>query len=166
MKSLEQLDEEYYAAERRGVYIKGESLEEIEASMKAAFPDAKMGRKRAVSNTGEPYVEISQYAICRDAEFDIAATKKFVASRMVRALREYFESRGGVGTLYYRVPLEDIMQDYPVVIKYDENGPDKDFLTDRRCYLDRGWKGYGMYVRLLLSTLPDLTIGEGEGREA
>ena len=50
-------------------------------------------------------------------------------------------------TIYWRERLESGRDNYPVVTAYSEDGPDFDFLTDRRCMMDREWRKIGIYCR-------------------
>lgn len=124
----------------------------LKASMAQEFPDAEDGLAASRSQTGEEYVEISFCAICRSA--DMAIVSQFVVGRFAMMLAAYLDERRG--QIYWRIPLEEDWHDAPQVIRYDESGPDVDFYTDRRCFLDRDWKRYAIYCRLLRSDKPVL----------
>jgi hypothetical protein len=117
--------------------------------MEERFPNAERGWLN-LSVTGEEYAEIAFSALSRSA--DEAIVSRFVLNAFSQLLTSYLsQTRGQV---YWRIPLEEAWLDAPQVVRYDVDGPDIDFYTDRRCVLDRDWKRYGVYCRLLRSDKP------------
>jgi hypothetical protein len=115
------------------------------------FPNAGYGVS-SLSATGEEYVEIAFSALSRSAPTDEEIVSRFVVIAFSQLLMSYLDQTRG--QLYWRIPLEEGWIDAPQVVRYDDNGPDIDFYTDRRCFLDRDWKRYGIYCRLLRSDKP------------
>lgn len=109
----------------------------------------------AVADTGEEYVEIYRKALCRSNEFDVRLTKKSVLEQFRQALQNYVSDNDGV--LYWRIRLEEDLIDAPQVLRYADDGPDKEFITGKRCYVDPDWQCYQIYCRLLRSDKPSLT---------
>jgi len=116
------------------------------------FPDAKPGAPSNRADTGEEYVELSLAALSRPSESDMAIVSRFVVSKFSHMLTEYLDNAHG--QIYWRIPLEDEWIDASQVVAYDPNGPDIDFYTDKPCFLDRNWKRYNVYCRLLRSDKP------------
>lgn len=108
------------------------------------LPNQTVGIQSAVCETGEPYVEVYHYAYARpdDAEF----IESVVAKQMHGAMKAYLEERSG--RIYWRIPLETIREPMRVIIRYDENGPDVDHVTDRKCVMDGNWVAVKAYCRL------------------
>ena len=115
----------------------------------AKFPDQQDGLPCSVCETGEPYVEFRATALARPG--DAATIEGLVADQMKNQLGEYLNGRRG--RIYWRIRLETDIDDYPMVARYDDNGPDKDFMTDRRCHLDKNWKRVAAYCRVYRATL-------------
>lgn len=108
------------------------------------LPDQVVGSQAAVCETGELYIEFTESSLCRPADIDVL--EAHIANRMAYRLSRYLE--GKRGRIYWRCPLEFDVTDHPQVVRYDENGPDRDFLTDKKCILDKDWKGVSLYCRL------------------
>lgn len=133
------------------------NLEDLKAQIAARFPDSRVGRPCAISDTGEEYQEIFYRGICRDREYDIACLKEFALTQFLSLFDRYADGgKSGRFSLYWRIPLEDDLTRHGVIEHYDENGPDVDFYTDRRCFMDKNWKMYCVYARLLISDKPKL----------
>ena len=130
----------------------GETLEEVIEKLNVAYPKQKLGVAGLTASTGERYVEIIAMSLVRNREFDIAAVKRMTLRNVSHQLSEYAEGRPGSDhVLHWRIKPEDDLADYPVVEAYDEAGPDKDFYTDRKCFMDKNWKIYKVYMRLLIT---------------
>lgn len=122
-------------------------FKELKAKLDA-LPNQTVGSPSAICETGEPYVEFSEFALARP--HDIAVVESYTASRLGCRVLDYFQSRGG--RIFWRVPLEWAVDDLPQVVRFDENGPDKDFATGRLCVLDKNWKAVKGYCRVYKAT--------------
>lgn len=151
--SLKKAIEEYSSKEIAVHHVSDETFAAMRDSLSRIFPN-KRGIPNAVCETGDPYVEFYANAICRPDPFDIECVKASVRHNIARQLTTYFND--GNGTIYWRIMPEEDLQDHQCVIRYDENGPDKDFYTDKRCFMDKNWKAYSIYMRLVLSAKPEL----------
>jgi hypothetical protein len=126
-----------------------DSFAELEKWLKE-YPDQVVGLPQAICEAGEPYVEFTEAALARPD--DVKAIERIVAQRMHRQLSSYLGSRKG--RLYVRLPFEYEIDEQEVVIRFDENGPDKDFLTDRKCHLDKNWRRVACYFRCYKANHP------------
>lgn len=123
------------------------SFAELEAWLRG-IPGQMTGIPTAVCQTGERYVEFREVMLARPADAKVIETE--VAGQMARRLAEYFNAKNGM--IYWRVPFEyDVSPTYTVV-RYDELGPDRDFLTDRKCVMDKDWVRAACYCRLYRAT--------------
>lgn len=98
--------------------------------------------------TGEAYEEIYYGHWARPG--DEAFAEKLVAIHMQRRIAGLFDGRRN-GVVYWRIPLEYEIRDDMQPIEYRDDGPDIDFLLDRRCVMDRNWKTVKAYCRLTVS---------------
>lgn len=116
--------------------------------------DQTTGLACHVSNAGEPYVEFIAQALSRPSDVEII--ERQVATQFHAQLSSYLDARGG--TIYWRIPFEFVIEEAAVVARYDINGPDKDFMTDRACFLDKDWKRIACYCRVYRATMrtPDV----------
>ena len=112
-----------------------------------SLPNQQLGRASAICETGDAYRVFAFYGLSRPG--DEAIVERAVAEQMSRSLNEYFGSRPG--RIYWRIPLETEITDHEAVARFDDNGPDRDFSTDRRCVLDRNWRLISCYCRLFRS---------------
>lgn len=110
-----------------------------------ALPDQHLGVAGALSDVVEPYVEIMEGALARPG--DVVVIESIVADFMQRRLKTYLNQRSG--RIYWRVPFEWKIAPYPIVVRYDEDGPDIDFVTNQRCIKDKNWIGIKAYCRLV-----------------
>ncbi len=108
------------------------------------------------ADTGEEYVELKAYGLCRSADSDRAIVERFVVAAFSHQLNDYLARRKG--EVYWRIRLEEDWIDSPQVVRYAADGPDYDVWTGRKCYLDRDWKRYNIYCRLLRSDKPVLAV--------
>jgi hypothetical protein len=121
------------------------------ASLKAhlaQWPDQAIGLASAVCEAGEKYVEFFEVALARPD--DVEVIERLVAQRMSERLRDYLSPRHG--RIYWRIPFESEISEWSVVSRYDENGPDRDELTDRKCVKDKNWRRVACYCRLYRAT--------------
>jgi hypothetical protein len=95
--------------------------------------------------------EFYDYTQCRDADLDIRVAREQTWVRFVKSVNTYLKDKTNDMTLVWRIVPEDDLSDTYVVLSHDENGPDKDFITDRRCHTDKGWKKYGIYARFAVT---------------
>ena len=109
------------------------------------LPDQQMGDPCAISNIGEPYIVFSVGALARPG--DEAIVESIVAADMQRQIEAYLKDKSG--RIYWRVPLEWEVAPYSVILRFDDNGIDKDFITDRRCVMDKSWLAVRGYCRLV-----------------
>lgn len=108
------------------------------------LPDQTIGLPCHVCETGEPYQEFFSFGLARPD--DVAVVERAVAGDMSKRLDEYLNSRGG--RIYWRIPFEWEITQKPVVVRYDENGPDKDPVMDRKCVMDKNWLKVACYCRV------------------
>lgn len=152
--TLEELDRISQETTYRCVNVSAESIQALTESIDRHFPP-KIGRPMNVADTGEPYREFYEVAYCRDAPFDMEVAKRAVLDSMVRHLSDYLMyPEDETHTVYWRIRPEEDWIDQPQVIAYADSGPDVDFITQRPCLLDKGWKKYQVYCRLLRSGKP------------
>lgn len=154
MTTLAELDHVYRTETHRIKSVSGDSFETVCQSINRAFPVQKRGRPMALSDTGEEYVEFFYRVPFRDSELGERVAREHAAREISRLLTDYAMDRSG--PLYWRVLPEEDMSDRQVVGKFSEDGPDTEFLTLKRCWLEPGWKTYGIYMRLLISDKPAL----------
>lgn len=109
-----------------------------------SFPEQMMGIPTAICQTGEPYVEFLEFGLARPA--DVRVIEAIVARKFVDRIGAYLGQRAG--HIYWRIPFERSNDPAPVVVRYDELGPDKDFITDRKCVMDKDWVRVACYCRL------------------
>lgn len=116
----------------------------------AGLSNQVVGAAASVCETGEPYVEFFEVGLARPADVEII--ERLVAGRMGVHLQEYLGGRSG--RIYWRIPFESEVTEYPIVARYDDNGPDRDVVTDRKCVFDRNWRRVACYCRLYRASLP------------
>ena len=162
-ETLASLDEKA-CGERRFLSFYEETFAGLCRKINELFPTSCIGRPFVISKTGERYVEMSDYASFRDELLDAKVAEKDVVSRMCRRIAEYateVADREGCGfdalRLYWRILPEEDTGDFSPIVKFDPDGPDVDPVTDKRCFVERGWKRYGIYMRFLLTNKPELT---------
>jgi len=124
--------------------------------------DQKMGDPCVVCETGETYKEFSEKRLCRPADIEIAESE--CAAAMRKRLDNYFSERQG--RLYWRIPFEYERAPTAVVIRFDIDGPDLDFLTNRKCVTDKNWIQVQCYCRLYKSTFTGLGVSYSKSKEA
>lgn len=107
--------------------------------------DQAEGLPCQVSQIGEPYVEFKSVAMARPG--DEAIIEKFVADDMARRLNEYCADREG--TIYWRIRFETDVRPFPVVLRFDADGPDICFETNLRCVSDKNWIRIAAYCRMV-----------------
>lgn len=121
-----------------------ESFDEI-ASWLNNLEDQTVGDASAICEIGEPYIEFKCFGIARPGDEKIV--ERVVARDMSRKLSEYFSDKSG--RIYWRVPLEVDVNPIEIVIRLDVNGPDIDFITNKRCISDKNWVRVACYCRLV-----------------
>jgi hypothetical protein len=107
--------------------------------------DQTTGEPNAICEIGTPYIEFLHKGLARPG--DEAIIERVVVGAMVRALNVYLGDKHG--TIYWRERLEMDVGPYGVVLRYDNNGPDIDEVTNRRCVKDKNWVRIGIYCRLV-----------------
>ena len=114
------------------------------------MPDQTMGIPYSVSDIGEPYVAIFSKSLARPGDEKII--EHLVVTDMCEKLDTYFEDK--VGRIFWRVPFETDVKPYEVVMRFDVNGPDVDFITGQQCVKDKNWVRIAAYCRLVRSKAP------------
>ncbi|HZS57517.1 MAG TPA: hypothetical protein VFA65_24165 [Bryobacteraceae bacterium] len=109
------------------------------------FEDQTDGIPAAICEIGEPYREFFAHSFVRPGDEKVG--EKVVAVMMHRQLDNYLSEKDG--RIYWRIRLEEEISDVYVVQKYDINGPDMDFITDRKCFADKNWRKVGAFCRLV-----------------
>lgn len=131
-----------------------QTLAELRAFIDAEFPVQAKVDTGPFGPNGERYMEFRSFARTRNSEVDIKSAKEMTLRNVAAQFQQYAEGRSG--TLHWRIePEEDLINSY-VVLKWDENGPDRDFYTNKPCFMDRDWLLYGVYMRLLICKKPDI----------
>lgn len=120
---------------------------EVEVWLKN-LPNQMMGISTAICQTGEPYVEFLESALVRPS--DVKVVEAFVANKITQRLSSYFDNKSGI--IYWRTPFEFAYNPLPQVVRYDESGPDVDFVTDRKCVMDTEWIKVAGYCRVYRAT--------------
>lgn len=95
--------------------------------------------------TGGPYTEIFARRYCRPGDEWLA--EREVALEMLDKVNKVAMTAPRHGIIYWRKRLETETTNAPQIIEYREDGPDKDFTTDRRCVKDHNWRSVGAYCR-------------------
>ena len=162
-KTLEELDKETSDTVNVANFwcLDTDSFDDLVNKLNASFPDSVDGRSMLISDVGEPYREFIASSLCRPDTFDMKTTEKYVATQMANLLTAYFSRNPG--RIYWRIHPEAEWYDLARVIMYDENGPDVDIWTDRKCFLDKRWKRYVIYARLIRSDKPSLVAVHANG---
>lgn len=119
------------------------TFKELEAAL-AGLPDQCIGRPMAFCENGLAYVTVHESALARPA--DVATIEAKVVDRMASRLTTALG--GAEGRIYWRNPLEWDIEDTYVIERFADDGDFVDFLTDRRCFVDRNWKRVTGYARL------------------
>ena len=112
------------------------------------LPNQVVGKPFSICEAGELYVEFLESALARPD--DVEVIERNVVSLMARRLFDYLAGRSG--RIYWRIPFEYEIAHHSEVVRYDENGPDTDIFTDRRCVLDNNWRRVACYARLYRAT--------------
>lgn len=115
----------------------------------ASIPNQSRGTG-ITSMNGRPYIEFSQMGIARPG--DEAMVERVVAQTMQHTLVAYFSLRPG--HLYWRLPLETDISAWSIITRYDDEGPDQDWITNRRCHVDKNWLRVAAYCRLVKEPQP------------
>ena len=114
------------------------------------LPDQRDGLPCWHCQTGEPYEEFYSKIPYRLGDEDAAL--EMTIEDMARHLNVYLnETRG---TIFWRIRLKFADDSWSRVLWYDENGPDYDFLNDKRCFMDKAWRVAKMYCRLIRTDRP------------
>lgn len=124
-----------------------ESFAELKKYL-GSLANQTFGLPASICETGEPYVEFQESALARPD--DIECIERRVAERMSRRLGGYLDTRHG--RIYWRFPFESDIDTVAVVARYDDNGPDRDPITDRKCVMDKNWRNVACYCRLYRAT--------------
>ncbi len=116
------------------------------------YPDQMAGNPSGICEaTGQPYVEFYEYGISRPG--DEAVIERHVAYELFLRITVYMGNLLGThtakeGRIYWRIPFEWVIADHAEVVRYDDEGPDYDAMTDRKCVKDHNWKIIKAYCRL------------------
>lgn len=102
-----------------------------------------LGNPGQYCETGAEYDVVSENVLARPENVDEAESR--VAANMW--IKMMVLMGGKYGKLYWRIPLEYEILNGSKVDRIDESGPDVDFETNSKCYLDRNWKRVAAYVR-------------------
>ena len=119
------------------------SFDELKTKL-AAIPDQCIGRASSICQTVDKYEEISVRIWSRPD--DLAHMESVAANEMATCLSRFLS--GKEGRLYWRIPLETEIRHAHQVLRWDDNGPDFDFILDRRGYFDKDWRQICAYARL------------------
>ena len=109
-----------------------------------SFPEQAMGNTGPFTEGGQPYKEFFSVSFARPN--DVSLIESIVASDMRHRLELYFGNQRG--RIHWRVPLESEAIPAHVVLRYDDNGPDTDYVIAKRCHTDKDWVRVACYCRL------------------
>jgi hypothetical protein len=126
-----------------------------------SIPGQIDGPAGPLTEVGKVYQEFMSAGICRPPDVDMV--ERFVAERFRRQLEEYFHDRSG--TIVWRIKFESEIWDFPQIVKYHDDGPDLDVVTDLRCTIDQNWKAVRAYCRLYRAVTPDEPVLRREFNE-
>lgn len=108
-----------------------------------SFKDQVNGKAGPLTENGGKYVEFFSSQLYRPSDLLFATRNCAHLTRLT--LDGYFSGKSGA--IHWRIPLEWDSYPAPQVIKYDPNGPDKDFVTDQNCVMDHDWMVVKSYAR-------------------
>jgi hypothetical protein len=112
------------------------------------WPEVDEPSRIALSSyTGEPHDEIYVVQTCRREESDLTLAVHFALSQFRRRFEHELESLGDGAKVEWRVKPEIEVAEYDRIVRYHEDGPDKDFVTDKRCTFDRRFWLVKVYAR-------------------
>ena len=114
------------------------------------IPDQTMGIACSMSDVGEPYVEFLSAGLARPGDEKII--ERYVVAEMCKKLDSYFKEKAG--RIYWRIPFESCISPHEMVLRFDVNGPDVDFVTNEKCVKDKNWVRVAAYCRLVRTTWP------------
>mgnify|MGYP001612549790 FL=1 len=121
----------------------------------ASFPDQVAGKVGPFTETSTPYMEFFSRSFSRPD--DVTVIEVMVARDMQRQLEIYFNNNRG--KIHWRIPLETEVRPAHIVLRYDENGPDMDYVLDKRCHTDKNWRDVAAYCRLYYEVSPQVQVG-------
>lgn len=108
------------------------------------------GMPTSVCETGQPYQEFSLFGYARPGDEPIIEAQ--LAERLFSDLCSHIGSGPSLKKyIYVRIPLEWNISQWPLVIRYDPEGPDFDRANEKKCYMDHEWISIRCYVRLVAS---------------
>lgn len=126
----------------------------------AALPWRQVdGQPMHVDELGQEYVTLIETSLVRPG--DVAIATGFVLQRGMRRLKDFVINEllktgfpvartvdGQTGVIHWRVRPEFAAEKHPVVLRYADDGPDIDHVTDRRCFKDHDWLLAKLYMRV------------------
>lgn len=131
------------------------SFKELHERIVLNFPTETGSPSAFCEQTGDDYKEILVRMLSRQR--DVKLIERKAASEMGRQLETLFYSKQGTvhypvrGKIYWRCPLEWEISRAPQIVRLSEDGPDIDFITNQRCYMDHDWMAVKAYCRLSVS---------------
>lgn len=108
------------------------------------LPNQIEGIQGSHTAEGNAYVEFTASALSRCA--DIRDVEAAVARQMQHKLQAYFAGRGD-NPILWRKHLEWDLNSGYTVIRYGEDGPDRELSTNRQCFMDKNWLWITAYAR-------------------
>lgn len=122
------------------------SLAELKAAINLLPNKQILAKPQGICEaTGEEFKEIYVRHICRPG--DEVFAERHVAQQMGWRIGELFTDRI-YGTIYWRIPLEWEIVSAPQIVRYCEDGPDIDYVMDKRCLKDHTFRAIKAYCRL------------------
>lgn len=99
---------------------------------------------------GNKYVELMCKALARPG--DEKEVEAFACGNVLQQFEQMTRhTLAASSVIHWRVRPEIEVLPTGRVIEYREDGPDRDFLTDKRCVMDKNWVGISVYMRLTIS---------------
>ena len=112
------------------------------------------GPAATLNSAGEKYIEFGCGLHAREQDVDIimsvACTK---LANAIHTLAARYTPQ--THAIEWRKRPECAVGDYPLVVEYRDDGPDMDFVTDRRCVMDKGFKLVKTYARISFVPIAD-----------
>ena len=113
----------------------------------ALFPQND-GPKKPIDENGNEYIEISCCFPCRNTPFDKLVAERQAVAYAWQSLFDIGCRSPATAILSWRTRPELEVAAVPQVVEYRDDGPDVDYVSDRRCVYDRNWMMVKVYCRL------------------
>ena len=113
----------------------------------ARIPNQKDGIASWQSQTGEEYIEFYAWEYFRPG--DELFAKQSAVRLVAQYLNRYFSHDSFPPKIYWRKKMEEGTCDVNRFIRYSDDGDCVEPITNRKCLMDKNWKMYTVYCRVL-----------------